>query len=71
LARRPPWNPWTEPFRDIAGVISRRLNVPMVSKPSDETAEHFGWFAPFAAIDNPATSKRARNCWVDSRSSPG
>jgi hypothetical protein len=36
-------------------VIGRHLNVPVVSKSSDEAAEHFGWFAPFAAIDNSAS----------------
>ena len=44
-------------FRDIAGVIGRRLNLPVVSKSHDEAADHFGWFAPFAALDNPASSK--------------
>jgi nucleoside-diphosphate-sugar epimerase len=48
------------PFRDIAGVIGRRLNLPVVSKASEEAANHFGWFAHFAAIDNPASSERTR-----------
>src|SRR6267378_3262560 len=48
------------PFRDIAAVIGRRLNVPVVSKARDEAAEHFGWFAHFAALDNLASSRRTR-----------
>jgi nucleoside-diphosphate-sugar epimerase len=45
------------PFREIAGVIGRRLNVPVVSKTQAQAADHFGWFAHFAAIDAPASSK--------------
>ena len=44
-------------FRDIANVIGRRLNIPVVSKSAAEAANHFGWFAAFAGIDNPASSK--------------
>ena len=44
-------------FRDIAEVIGRRLNIPVVSKSPEEAADHFGWFAHFAAIDSPASSK--------------
>ena len=47
-------------FRDIAGVIGRRLNVPVVSKPAEEAADHFGWFAAFAGLDCPASSERTR-----------
>ena len=47
-------------FRDIAGVIGRRLNLPIVSKAPEEAAGHFGWFAHFAGIDNPASSARTR-----------
>jgi nucleoside-diphosphate-sugar epimerase len=47
-------------FRDIAAVIGRRLNLPVVSKTPNEAAGHFGWFAHFAALDNPASSQRTR-----------
>jgi nucleoside-diphosphate-sugar epimerase len=47
-------------FRDIAEVIGRRLGVPVVSKSREEVARHFGWFAPFAAMNNPASSERTR-----------
>jgi nucleoside-diphosphate-sugar epimerase len=48
------------PFRDIAGVIGKRLNVSVVSKSGDEAVSHFGWFQHFAALDNPSSSERTR-----------
>lgn len=48
------------PFREIAEVIGRRLNLPVVSKTPEEAAEHFGWFAMFAAIDSPASSAQTK-----------
>lgn len=44
------------PFRDIAEVIGRRLNLPVLSKSPEEAAEYFEWFTHFAAIDAPASS---------------
>jgi nucleoside-diphosphate-sugar epimerase len=48
------------PFREIAGVIGHRLNIPVVSKTPEEAGNHFGWFAHFAAWDLPASSQRTR-----------
>jgi nucleoside-diphosphate-sugar epimerase len=47
-------------FRDIAEVIGRRLSIPVASKSPAEAAEHFGWFAHFASLDNPTSSARTR-----------
>jgi nucleoside-diphosphate-sugar epimerase len=44
-------------FRDIAAVIGRRLNIPVVAKPAEQAADHFGWFAAFAGLDCPASSQ--------------
>ena len=48
------------PVREIAQVIGRRLNLPVVSKSPDEAAGHFGWIAPFFAADAPTSSARTR-----------
>ena len=48
------------PFREIATVIGHRLNIPVVSKTPDEAQSHFGWFAHFASIDAPASSRKTR-----------
>lgn len=45
-------------FRDIASTIGRVLNLPVISKPPSEAAQHFGWFGSFAAMDVPASSTR-------------
>jgi nucleoside-diphosphate-sugar epimerase len=43
------------PFRDIADVIGRHLNVP-VAGISPEEAGHFGFLSAFAALDNPTSN---------------
>jgi nucleoside-diphosphate-sugar epimerase len=47
------------PFRDIAGVIGRHLDLPVVSI-SGEEAGHFGFLSMFAALDNPTSNTLTR-----------
>ena len=44
------------PTREIAEVIGRHLNVPVISKSREEAADHFGWIALFFGMDRPASS---------------
>ena len=58
-------------MRDLAAVIGRHLNLPVVSKSAEEAADHFGWMARFASLDMPATSARTQQQlnWHPSHSS--
>jgi nucleoside-diphosphate-sugar epimerase len=49
------------PFKRIAEVIGRRLNIPVVAKSGEEAAQHFGGLAMFASGDWPASSERTRS----------
>jgi hypothetical protein len=44
------------PTREIAEVIGRHSNLPVVSKSREEATDHFGWMALFFGIDAPASS---------------
>jgi nucleoside-diphosphate-sugar epimerase len=48
------------PTREIAEVIGRHLNVPVVSKSREEAADHFGWIAHFFGVDAPASSAQTQ-----------
>jgi len=48
------------PVRDIAEVIGRHLNVPVVSISREEAGDHFDWLAAFLAADVPASSALTR-----------
>ena len=42
--------------RDIATHIGQHLNLPVVAKPAEEAADHFGWLGAFLPVDCPASS---------------
>ena len=57
------------PFRDIAGVIGRGLNVPVVSIAHDAATAHFGPFlGVVVARDIPRSSDEPRRFWDGGRS---
>jgi nucleoside-diphosphate-sugar epimerase len=44
------------PLRDIAGVIGRHLNLPVINISREEAAAHFGFFGAFVPTDNPTSN---------------
>jgi nucleoside-diphosphate-sugar epimerase len=48
------------PIRDIAEVIGRHLDVPVVSVTPADAPEHFTWLAGFLGLDSPASSALTR-----------
>ncbi|WP_421917166.1 SDR family oxidoreductase [Mesorhizobium sp.] len=48
------------PTREIAEVIGRRLNLPVVSMTAEEAAAHFGFIGHFFAMDWPTSSAKTR-----------
>jgi len=49
------------PTREIAEIIGRRLNLPVVAKTHEEAAGHFGFVGHFFGLDWPASSQRTRD----------
>ncbi len=44
------------PIRDIAEVIGRHLDLPVIPISPEDAGEHFAWLAGFLAADSPASS---------------
>ncbi len=59
------------PFREIAAVIARHLNVALVSKSNEEASDHFGFLGLFAAMDLPASSASTQQRLEWRTSQPG
>jgi nucleoside-diphosphate-sugar epimerase len=53
------------PIREIAEVIGRHLEVPVVSIAPEDAGEHFTWLGGFIGLDSPASSAvtRAQMGW--------
>jgi hypothetical protein len=58
-------------LRQIAEVIGRHLDVPVVSIPADEAAAHFGWLAGFVGVDNPTSAARTKEQFGWAPTEPG
>ncbi len=48
------------PIREVAEVIGRHLDIPVVSISPEDAAEHFTWLAGFLAADSPASGALTR-----------
>jgi nucleoside-diphosphate-sugar epimerase len=48
------------PFREIAEVIGRRLDLPTKGITPEEAPEHFGFLAAFAGLDDATSSERTQ-----------
>jgi nucleoside-diphosphate-sugar epimerase len=59
------------PFRDIAAVIGRHLDVPVVAKSAEEAAAHFGFLGHFVGVDCPASSAKTENRLGGRATQPG
>jgi nucleoside-diphosphate-sugar epimerase len=48
------------PIRDVADVIGRHLELPVVSISTEGAGEHFTWLTHFLALDSPTSSALTR-----------
>jgi nucleoside-diphosphate-sugar epimerase len=48
------------PFRDIAAVIARKLDVPEASISPEDAIEHFSFLGAYVSLDGPVSSERTR-----------
>jgi nucleoside-diphosphate-sugar epimerase len=59
------------PLREVAEVIGRHLDVPVVGVAPDDAVEHFGWLGRFLAIDSHASSAITRELMDWKPTQPG
>ena len=59
------------PIRDVAEVIGRHLDVPVISIPAGQATEHFTWLGGFIGLDAPASSALTRELMGWQPTQPG
>ena len=59
------------PFRQIAEVMGRHLNLPVVGIPPEQASAHFGWLSFAAAADNRPPASSPARAWDGCQSIPG
>ncbi len=59
------------PIREIAEVIGRHLNLPVVSVAAEDAAQHFTWMSDFIAADSPASSELTKELLSWQPTQPG
>jgi nucleoside-diphosphate-sugar epimerase len=59
------------PIRDVAEVIGRHLNLPVVSIAPEDAADHFTWLAGFLALDGRVSSTLTRELMGWQPTQPG
>jgi nucleoside-diphosphate-sugar epimerase len=59
------------PIRDVAEVVGRHLDVPLVSVPAEQAADHFTWLGGFIGLDAPASSALTRELMGWQPTQPG
>lgn len=59
------------PFRDLASVIGKQLNLPVVSISREDADAHFGFLGTIAALDIPRSSIQTQELLGWHRVHPG
>ena len=59
------------PIRDVAEIIGRHLDIPVVSVSPEDAGEHFSWLGGFLGADSPASSAITRELLAWQPTQPG
>jgi len=51
-------------IRDVAEVIGRHLDLPVISVPAEQASDHFGWMGMLVGVDSPVSNALTQE-WMD------